>query len=227
MGVDWSRRPLAQSNQQRRSAWRVDTTQQSEKAVAPDHTPRWRITLYAILCICLVLGCASQSQPGPAFASLTISSSTLGKEGNAPSEFAKTLIASLLLMPLLQTPRKGFLETLKPGAWHRAQSSSKECLGWPGGRLPAHIVWPRPFSGGCLLMKFIAIKLICIAIYGKHICVRSNAGLSGLQALFACPLLLLCQRKLVQASSERMQLSCAVRRPSRRSQLAGVTSRRH
>ena len=87
----------------------VDTTQQSEKAVAPDHTPRWRITLYAILCIGLVLGCASQSQPGPAFASLTISSSTLGKEGNAPSQFAKTLIASLLLMPLLQRLGRAFL----------------------------------------------------------------------------------------------------------------------
>ena len=61
----------------------VDTTQQSEKAFAPEHTPNWRYTLYAILSIALVLGCASRSQPGPAFASLTISSSTLGKEGIA------------------------------------------------------------------------------------------------------------------------------------------------
>ena len=68
----------------------VDTTQQSEKADTPEHIPRWRNTLYAILCIALVLGCASQSQPGPAFASLTFSSSTLGKEGNAPFELKKT-----------------------------------------------------------------------------------------------------------------------------------------
>ena len=63
----------------------VDTTQQNEKAVAPEHTSRRRHTLYAILSIVLVLGCASRSQPGPAFASLTISSSTLGKEGDATS----------------------------------------------------------------------------------------------------------------------------------------------
>lgn len=61
----------------------VDSTQQNEKAVAPEHTTRRRHTLYAILSTALVLGCASRSQPGPAFASLTISSSTLGKEGNA------------------------------------------------------------------------------------------------------------------------------------------------
>ena len=89
---------------------------------------------------------------------------------------------------IVATPRKVSPENLKPEALHRAQSSSEECLGWPGGRFPAHIIWPRPFSGGCLLIHITAAILIHIAIYGKHIDVRSNAGLSGLQALSACAL---------------------------------------
>ena len=97
----------------------VDTTQQSEKADTPEHIPGWRNTLYAILCIALVLGCASQSQPGPAFASLTISSSTLGKEGNAPCELKKAFIAPLLLMTLLQRLGRTFLRL----------SSQKLCTG--------------------------------------------------------------------------------------------------
>ena len=51
---------------------------------------RRKNAIYALLCIALVLACASHGQPGPAFASLTISSSSLGKEG-APSALTDTL----------------------------------------------------------------------------------------------------------------------------------------
>ena len=78
----------------------VDTTQQNKMAVVPEQTTRWRYTLYAILYVALVLGCTPRSQPGSAFASLTISSSTLGKEGDAPSDCMKAFVLSPLLMPL-------------------------------------------------------------------------------------------------------------------------------
>ena len=57
------------------------TLQQGNEPYQFENPSRKKNAVYALLCIALILACASHSQPGPAFASLTISSSSLGKEG--------------------------------------------------------------------------------------------------------------------------------------------------
>ena len=57
------------------------TSQQGNEPYRSGSPSNRKNAVYALLCIALVLACASHSQPGPAFASLTISSSSLGKEG--------------------------------------------------------------------------------------------------------------------------------------------------
>lgn len=71
---------------------------QSYEPCQSESPTRRRNAVYALLCIALVLACASHGQPGPAFASLTISSSSLGKDG-APS-VRKATLDSLKQTPL-------------------------------------------------------------------------------------------------------------------------------
>ena len=59
----------------------ISDTQQTQEQELPKAPSRRRSGIYAVLCIALLLACTLRSQPGPALASLTISSSTLGKEG--------------------------------------------------------------------------------------------------------------------------------------------------
>ena len=59
--------------------------QQSDVPCQSENPSRKKTAIYALLCIALVVSCASLGQPGSAFASLTISSSSLGKEGTSPA----------------------------------------------------------------------------------------------------------------------------------------------
>lgn len=60
---------------------KMDSIQQNEPPNLSANPPRRKSAMYALLSVALVLACAAQSQPGPALASLTMSSGSLGKEG--------------------------------------------------------------------------------------------------------------------------------------------------
>ncbi len=71
--------------------------QQSNEPCQPINPSRRKSAIYALLCIALIVSCASYGQPGSAFASLTISSSSLGQEGASStptSIFARSTQAS-------------------------------------------------------------------------------------------------------------------------------------
>ncbi len=55
--------------------------QQSNVPCHSENPSRRKSAIYALLCIASIVLCASHGQPGSAFASLTISSSSLGQEG--------------------------------------------------------------------------------------------------------------------------------------------------
>lgn len=132
----------------------TSTRQQFDKPYRSDIPSRRKVAIYAILTAALLLACMSQGQPGPVFASLTISSSSLGKEGASAAYSALHYILycpeaappfSLCCKVLNCPPRASqiVIQTL----CHRFQSSDDECMGWARSRIPPHSVRSRPFGG--------------------------------------------------------------------------------